>query len=160
MTCKHARRHLARWTPVLCAAVLAACISPGPPGGHLARFSPTDRDPVGFLLLNRDSLALPDSTVQKLVQLNLRLFRRNQPIQNQIDSLMRDVRVSRHTSPGDTSAIPAEVLDQSRPLRMQIRGQTAAAKDTAWAMLTDEQRVRADTLEMKQMMEIERRTRR
>lgn len=149
-----------RAVPILLAATLAACVTTGPPGGRLARFSPTDRDPVGFLLLNRDSLALPDSTVQRLVQLNLRLFRRNQPIQNQIDSIMRDVRPTRRTEPGDSSAIPQEIRDRARPLAAQIRAQTAAAKDTAWALLSEPQRMRADSLEARQMVEIARRTRR
>jgi hypothetical protein len=122
----------------------------------MARFSPTDRDPVGFLLLNRDSLALPDSTVQQLVQLNLRLFRRNQPLQNQIDSMMRDVRFSRRREPGDSSAIPAEIRDAARPLAQQIRTQTAAVKDTAWTLLTATQRERADTLEARQVARMNR----
>ena len=130
--------------------VAAACLPSGPPGGSMARFSPTNRDPVGFLLLNRDSLLLPDSTVQRLVQLNLRLFRRNQPLQNQIDSIMRDVRTSRRTAMTDTSAIPADLREQARPLAEQIRAQTAAVKDTAWAWLTDFERERADSLAARQ----------
>jgi hypothetical protein len=133
-----------------------ACVPSGPPGGRMARFSPTDRDPVGFLLLNRDSLALPDSTVQQLVSLNLRLFRRNQPLQNQIDSMMRDVKFSRRREPGDSSAIPAEVRDAARPVAQQIRAQTAAVKDTAWSWLTPMQKERADTLEARQVARMNR----
>ena len=115
----------------------------------MARFSPTDRDPVGFLLLNRDSLALPDTTVQRLVQLNLRLFRRNQALQNQIDSAMRDVHL-KPAQRGDTTALPPDVRAVVTPLAAQIRAQTSAAKDTAWGWLTPGERVRADSLDARQ----------
>jgi hypothetical protein len=138
------------------AVCVTACVPSGPPGGRMARFSPTDRDPVGFLLLNRDSLALPDSMVQRLVQLNLRLFRRNQPLQNQIDSMMRDVKFSRRREPGDSSAIPADIRDAARPLAMQIRSQTAAVKDTAWSWLSPDQKERADSLEARQIQRMNR----
>jgi hypothetical protein len=135
---------------IVCASTIA-CVPSGPPGGEIARFSPTDRDPVGFLLLNRDSLALPDSTVQRLVQLNLRLFRRNQPLQIQVDSMMRDVRPDRRVTPRDSGSVPSDVLDASRPLREQIRAQNLAVKDTAWTYLTAVQRERADSLEARQL---------
>lgn len=131
------------------ACIVAACLPSGPPGGPMARFSPTDRDPVGFLLLNRDSLALHDSTVQRLVQLNLRLFRRNRPLQNSIDSMMRDVRFNRR-APLDSSRIPEEIRERAQPLSAQIRTQTAAVKDTAWAWLNPVQREKADSLEARQ----------
>ena len=131
---------------------LTACaigVPAGPPGGRAARFSQTDRDPVGFLLLNRDSLGLADSTVQRLVQLNLRLFRRNQPLQNQIDSAMRDVHLNRRER-ADSSAIPSDVRTVITPLAAQIRAQTAAVKDTAWAWLSQDERAKADSLDAKQ----------
>ncbi len=140
--------------PILVLALgLAACAPPvtvGQPGGRTARFSPVDRDPVGFLVLNRDSLGIPDSTVQNLVQLNLRLFRRNQALQNQVDSMLRGVRMDRRTERPDTSAVPQDVREHMSPLLDQIRSQTAAVKDTAWAMLTDEQRTKADSLAARQ----------
>lgn len=138
---------------IVSAAVLSACAPPvtvGQPGGRMSRFSPVDRDPVGFLVLNRDSLGIPDSTVQQLVQLNLRLFRRNQALQNQIDSMTRDVRMDRRTERPDSSAMPQDVRDHVVPLQTQIRDQTAAVKDTAWAMLTDPQREKADSLAARQ----------
>lgn len=131
------------------AAGCAMGMPSGPPGGYAARFSPTDRDPVGFLLLNRDSLALADSVVQRLVQLNLRLFRRNQALQNQIDSAMRDVRVNRR-EPSDSSGIPLPVREFVQPLSAQIRTQTIAVKDTAWSWLDETQKVKADSLDARQ----------
>ncbi len=134
---------------LVAAAACAIGVPAGPPGGSMARFSPTDRDPVGFLLLNRDSIGLADSTVQRLVQLNLRLFRRNQPIQNQIDSAMRDVRLNARNR-GDSTAIPQDVRTAIGPLAAQIRAQTAAVKDTAWSWLDMDQRTKADSLEARQ----------
>ena len=131
------------------AAACAIGVPAGPPGGRAARFSQTDRDPVGFLLLNRDSLALEDSTVQRLIQLNLRLFRRNQALQNQIDSAMRDVHINERQR-GDTNAIPQDVRAVVSPLAAQIRAQTAAVKDTAWSWLTDRERAKADSLDARQ----------
>ncbi len=133
--------------------VLVACaigMPSGQPGGRMARFSPTDRDPVGFLVLNRDSIGLPDSVVQRLVQLNLRLFRRNQALQNQIDSMMRNVHFDARSQRPDSAAIPTEVREAAEPLRALIHTQTAAAKDTAWAWLTDAQRTKADSVEARQ----------
>ncbi|HEY2804909.1 MAG TPA: hypothetical protein VGI92_03535 [Gemmatimonadales bacterium] len=141
------------------ALALAACAPPittGQPGGRLARYSPVDRDPVGFLVLNRDSLGLPDSTVQRLVQLNLRLFRRNQALQNQIDSMMRDVHVTVRNQQTDTSSIPSDVREHIDPLRDQIHAQTSAMKDTAWALLTDPQRNKADSIANRQAAMIRR----
>ena len=135
------------------ALALAACAPPvtvGQPGGRTARFSPVDRDPVGFLVLNHDSIGIPDSTVQSLVQLNLRLFRRNQALQNQVDSMLRGVRMDRRTDRPDSTAIPQDVREHMDPLLNQIHEQTAAVKDTAWAMLTGEQRTRADSLAARQ----------
>ena len=134
---------------VIAAVCAAACVPSGPPGGRLARFSPTDRDPVGFLLINRDSIGLADSTVQRLVQLNLRLFRRNQAIQNEIDSAMRDVRVNPRQR-ADTTRIPAAVREFVAPRAAQIRGQTSAVKDTAWGWLSADERLRADSIEARQ----------
>ena len=134
---------------VIAAICAAACVPSGPPGGRLARFSPTDRDPVGFLLLNRDTIGLADSTVQRLVQLNLRLFRRNQPIQNEIDSAMRDVRLNPRQRV-DSTKIPATIRAFVAPRAAQIREQTAAVKDTAWSWLSADERVRADSIEARQ----------
>lgn len=141
---------------VTVAALCAACFPQGPPGGPMARFSPTDRDPVGFLVLNRDSLGLPDSTVQRLVQLNLRLYRRNQPLQNQIDATLRDVRFNRREPLADSSAIPDSLRERILPLQTQIRTQTAAVKDTAWSWLTEPQKVKADSLDARQLERMRR----
>jgi hypothetical protein len=141
---------------VALAALCAACIPQGPPGGPMARYSPTDRDPVGFLVLNRDSLGLPDSTVQRLVQLNLRLYRRNQPLQNQIDGMLRDVRYNRREPLTDSSAIPDSLRERILPLQTQIRTQTAAVKDTAWSWLTEQQKLKADSLDARQMERMRR----
>lgn len=138
----------------VCAAALAAC-GPAPgvsgggvpptavPGGMLA-----GRDPVGFLLQWRDTIGIPDSTANQLVRLNLRLFRRNREVQMRLDSLMRGVRLpERMVAMGDTSMIPDTVRQRTAPLRALIDSQTAAVKDTAWSMLTEGQRSRADSLE-------------
>lgn len=104
-------------------------------------------DPIGDLLERRDSLELPDSVVQRLVQLNLRLFRRNRAVQMRIDSLMP----RQGGSLGRTAARPSqEVMDRAAPLIAQLRAQTAAARDTALAWLTDEQRAKVADLERRQ----------
>ena len=134
---------------LLLAVACAVGMPSGPPGGRTARFSAIDRDPVGFLLLNRDSLTLPDSVVQRLVQLNLRLFRRNQAIQNQIDSAMRDVRMNPRNR-ADSSGVPSAVREYVQPLAARIRSQTSAVKDTAWTWLTESQQMKADSIAARQ----------
>jgi len=138
---------------VLILVLAAACgPAPGPSGGGVPRgatpaFMLSDRDPVGFLLQFRDSLGLSDSLTFQLSQLKLRLFRRNQEVQLSMDSLMRGVRIDPRDARRDSTAVPDSVRVRIAPLRQRIRLQTAAAKDTAWAMLTELQRSRADSLQ-------------
>ncbi len=93
-------------------------------------------DPIGTLLENRDSLHLTPELRQRLVQLNLRLFRRNRAVQLRIDSLLPPPP----EPPGRAERPSPAVQDQLAPLYAQLRAQIAAARDTALEMLTPEQR--------------------
>jgi len=131
------------------AFVLAACGgAPNPPPGAGAegplRIGGPPGDPIGFLLESRDSLHLPDSTVQQLVRLNLRLYSRNAAVQMSVDTIMRDA----HFDPTqrDTSRMAPELRARLDPLIAQRRTQTAAARDTAYALLTPAQRDSATAL--------------
>ncbi|MFI5280538.1 MAG: hypothetical protein ACHQU1_08590 [Gemmatimonadales bacterium] len=101
-------------------------------------------DPIGFLLESRDSLRLADSTVQQLVRLNLRLYSRNAEVQMGIDTIMR----AEHFDPTqrDTTRMSPELRARLDPLVTLKREQTAAARDTAYALLTPMQRDSASAL--------------
>ncbi|MFI5207514.1 MAG: hypothetical protein ACHQU8_02670 [Gemmatimonadales bacterium] len=101
-------------------------------------------DPIGFLLESRDSLHLADSTVQHLVRLNLRLYGRNAAVQMNIDTIMRDARFD--PTQRDTTRMSPELRARLDPLIALRREQTAAARDTAYALLTPEQRDSASAL--------------
>lgn len=126
-------------TALALALVLAGCGGPPqpPPGAGAMgplRMGGAPGDPIGFLLEMRDSLHLPDSTVQRLVRLNLRLYQRNATIQMSLDTLMRDANFD--PTKRDSSAMPAELRARVEPLIAQRRDQTAAARDSAYALLT------------------------
>jgi hypothetical protein len=109
------------------------------------------RDPVGFLLQFRDSLHISDSVALELVRLNLRLFRRNREAQMAMDSALRGVHPdTRAAQRGDSNGtMPAEVRERVDPLQARMRDQTAAVRDTAWSMLTPDQRNIATALELR-----------
>ena len=122
--------------------VLAACASaPNPPPGTGAegdlRLGGAPADPIGFLLESRDSLHLPDSTVQQLVRLNLRLYQRNAVLQMSIDTIMRDADFD--PTRRDTTAMAPALKAKLEPLITRRREQTAAARDSAYALLTPAQ---------------------
>ena len=131
------------------AFVLAACGgAPNPPPGAgavgpLAMGGPPG-DPIGFLLESRDSLYLADSTVQQLVRLNLRLYSRNAVVQMAIDTIMRDARFD--PTQRDSTRMAPELRARLEPLITLRRDQTAAARDTAYALLTPAQRDSASAL--------------
>jgi hypothetical protein len=101
-------------------------------------------DPIGAILEVSDSLHLADSVKQRLVQLNLRLFRRNRQVQMRLDSMMPRQSAAPGRSP---QRPPPEVMERAAPLIAQLREQSAAARDTALAMLSEQQRARLDTLQ-------------
>jgi hypothetical protein len=127
----------------LAVLALAACVVPapapsGPPPGMLA-----EQEPVSFLLERAQRLGLPDSVTTQLARLNLRLFGRNRPLQVQIDTLLaRPGERARADTLRMTPAVRARV----DTLMALIRQNNVAAKDTAWAMLTEAQRARADSM--------------
>jgi len=128
----------------IAAALAAACYVPapaphGPPPAIMA-----EQDPVGFLLERADSLLLPDSTRQQMALLNLRLFSRNRPLQTTIDTLV--TRPGERASPDAELRMAPETRVLVDSLTAQIRVNNAAARDTAWAMLSDRQRQRADSM--------------
>ena len=138
-----------RITGTALALVLAACGgAPNPPPGAGAQgplaMGGAPGDPIGFLLESRDSLHLPDSTVQQLVRLNLRLYSRNAVVQMGIDTLMRDARFD--PTQRDSTRMSPELRARLDPLVTRKREQTAAARDTAYALLTPAQRDSASTL--------------
>jgi len=146
-----------RTTLILLAAALAGCATQRPnadvppggmggPGETAMMMAGRGMDPIGELLEERDSLQLPDSVVQRLVQLNLRLFGRNAPLRIQLDSVFADVRVDSRAERGDTSAISPELRQRIAPILAQLREQTDAARDTAMAMLTPGQQEHARAL--------------
>ncbi len=131
------------------ALMLAACGgAPNPPPGAGAqgplRLGGPPGDPIGFLLESRDSLHLPDSTVQQLVRLNLRLYSRNAALQMSIDTIMRAERFD--PTQRDTSRMSPALRARVDPLITQRRDHTAAARDTAYALLTPVQRDSASAL--------------
>jgi hypothetical protein len=133
-------------------ALLVACgggPAPPPPGAAapaLPGLGGMPGDPIGFLLETRDSLHLPDSTVQALVRLNLRLFNRNATVQMSVDTMLRGARFDPTRAMRDSTAMPADLRERLRPLFALRREQTAAARDTAYAMLTPAQQDSARTL--------------
>ena len=120
---------------------LSACSAPNTPPGAAApealRMGGPLADPIGFLLESRDSLHLSDSTVQQLVRLNLRLYQRNARVQMSIDTIMRDASFDPTRS--DTSRMSPDLRSRIEPLITQRRDQTAAARDTAYTLLTPAQ---------------------
>lgn len=142
-----------RLVPAACLLALIACGPPpgssggGLPPGASPMGAPASRDPVGFLLQYRDSLGINDAVTQQLVQLNLRLFRRNREAQLHLDTILRAIPIEqRARMRADTTQIPAEVRERAAPWRDLITTQTAAVRDTAWAMLTEDQQARATAL--------------
>jgi ribosomal protein L17 len=134
---------------VALAAALGACGgAPNPPPGAGAMgpsaMGGAPGDPIGFLLESHDSLHLADSVVQQLVRLNLRLYQRNAALQMSVDTIMRNARFD--PTQRDTTRMSPELRALIQPLITQRRDQTAAARDTAYAMLTPVQRDSARTL--------------
>lgn len=130
-----------------------ACFGPAPgvsgggvpPGATPVGLLP-DRDPIGFLLQWRDTIGIADSTALQLSRLNLRLFRKNNEVMLRVDTLLRSVGIDRRGS-RDPMPVPDSVQQRLAPLREQFLSQIAAYRDTARALLTDQQRQRADALE-------------
>jgi hypothetical protein len=155
---------LRRLLPAACFLTLIGCGPPpgssggGLPPGASPMGMPASRDPVGFLLQNRDSIGINDVVTQQLVQLNLRLFRRNREAQLHLDSILHNVRIDQRAAlRGDTTRqMPDSLRERAAPWQAQIETQTAAVRDTAWAMLTDDQKSKATAIESR-MIEMMRR---
>ena len=134
-------------TAAAASLLLAACAvpAPGPRGPNPAVIA--DEEPVSFLLERADSLQLPDTTRLALARLNLRLFQRNQPLRFALDTLLeKSAYRPRPGRPPEEQEMPAELRERVDPLVAQIRAHNAAARDTAWAMLTTAQREKAEQL--------------
>ena len=145
-------------TPGVCVLLfaLAGCFGPAPgvsgggvPPGATPVAMLADRDPIGFLLQWRDTIGIDEGTALQLSRLNIRLFRRNTEVRLRMDSLLRDAGIDRRNAAVNPNIVPDSVRALLLPLRDQIVTQTGAARDTARAMLTEFQRARADTLEMR-----------
>ncbi len=140
-----------RHRPVaLALVVLVACAPAGGPPGGLAPGGPgalVARDPIGFLLENRDSLRITDGVRDSLVRLNLRLYVRLRPIDAALDTLLFDGRDPLGGSrAGSQPSVPAAQRPLVDSLRARRAVLVAAARDTAWALLTPVQRATADSL--------------
>ena len=134
---------------VALATTLGACGgAPNPPPGAGAMgpsaMGGAPGDPIGFLLESRDSLHLADSVVQQLVRLNLRLYQRNAAVQMSLDTIMRNANFD--PTQRDTTRMPADLKVRVQPLITLRQDQTAAARDTAYALLTTPQREAARAL--------------
>lgn len=142
--------------PLLVATAIAAT-----PGGAAAQqrrdgpmppapSAPLD-DPIGLLLEHRTDIQLADSQVTALVRLNLRLFRRNQQLRLRLDSILPPDREPETEFGRGMPARSADTLDpvvqRARPLIEQIRENSRAARDSAFALLTPDQQDRARRLE-------------
>lgn len=120
--------------------VVVACYAApqSPPPAVIA-----EEDPVAFILVRRDSLGLTDDVANQLVRLNTRLFRRNQPLRFTIDTLLE--RAGRRDASGRTRRpLPPDLQERVEPLLSQIRANAEAMRDTAYALLTEDQRARAE----------------
>ncbi len=128
---------------IAAAALAAACYVPAPGPSGPAPGVLAEREPVSFLLERAQRLQLADSVTQQLARLNLRLYSRNRPLQVAIDTLV--ARPGERARP-DTTRMTPEVRATVDSLMGLIRANSAAARDTAWSLLTDAQRVRADSM--------------
>lgn len=157
----------ARMRSVLCAFATVLAAQAGPPA-VTAQGPPTGRgsqrpdsaagpmfanpDPIGFLLERRDSLRLADSVVTQLVRINLRLFRQNAPLRMRLDSLMPDVDGGYASSMRDASPEErARLRERIGPIAAQMRENARVAKEAAYALLTEQQRAKADSMEQREM---------
>lgn len=127
----------------LAAIIAAACYVPAPAPRGPAPGMLAEEAPVSFLLERAQRLQLPDSVTQQLARLNLRLYGRNRPLQIAMDTLV--ARPGERARP-DPERLTPEIRARVDSLMGLIRANNAAARDTAWAMLTDAQRVRADSM--------------
>ena len=129
------------------AFALAACAYPAPTphGPNPAMIA--NEEPVGFLLERADSLHLPDSTRLALSRLNVRLFGRNVSLRFALDTMLEHSHFRPQPGrPPEEQEMPPELRSRVNPIVAQIRTNTEAARDTAWAMLTDAQRAKAEEM--------------
>jgi len=129
------------------ALIVGACAVPAPAPHGPNPSVIANEEPVGFLLERADSLHLPDSTRLALSRLNTRLFGRNVPLRFALDTMLEHSHF--RPQPGRPPAeqeMPAELRARVEPIEAQIRANTEAARDTAWAMLTDTQRAKAEEM--------------
>lgn len=132
-----------RQLTVIAALAGAACVPSGPPPGPPPNFMAED-EPVSFLLERRDSLRLSEDVANQLVRLNARLFRRNQPLRFAVDTMLENAGRNRLDPRREPQALPPELQERIEPLMQQIRAHAEAMRDTAYALLTEEQRARAE----------------
>jgi hypothetical protein len=128
-------------------AIVAACYVPAPASHGPNPTMVSNEEPVGYLLERADSLHLPDSTRLALSRLNVRLFGRNQPLRFALDTMLEHSHF--RPQPGRPPAeqeMPPELRERIEPVAAQIRANNEAARDTAWAMLTDAQRTKAEEM--------------
>lgn len=143
-----ARRFASPLCFVVAFSALYACAVPTPASRGPSPSTLAEEEPVAFLLERSSALRLDDSVRVELVRLNLRLFERNQPLRFAADTLLERAHVRRPTgrlSP-EPETYPESVREAIAPILERLRANNEAARDTAWAMLTSEQRERAEHL--------------
>lgn len=123
--------------------LLLGCVPSGPPPGPPPNFMAED-EPVSFLLERRDSLSLTEDVANQLVRLNARLFRRNQPLRFAVDTMLENAGRNRLDPRREPQTLPPELQERIEPIMQQIRANAEAMRDTAYALLTEEQRARAE----------------
>jgi hypothetical protein len=129
-------------------AALSACAVPTPGPRGPAPSTLAEEEPVAFLLERAAALRLTDTVRLELVRLNLRLFERNQPLRFALDTLLERAHVrqsAEHITP-NADSYPESVRQDVAPILTRLRANNEAARDTAWALLTPEQRERAERL--------------
>lgn len=128
----------------LLAAPANSLVAQGPQGA--GRGGPGG--PVAALLENRAELGLSAEQVTRLEAIRAELDRKNQPVQEQLRQLRGDLpreRPSAAPTPEQRESFRAQ-REQARPLMEQMRANAREAAEQARAVLTDQQRGRAESL--------------
>jgi len=105
-----------------------------------------DAGPVAMMLRRADALGLTADQVERIEAIGARLAAQNDPLQQQIRSIMGEMRPGGRDRSAPPSAAEREAMrtrmEQARPLMEQVRTNAAAAREEALAVLSEEQRAR------------------
>ncbi len=107
--------------------------------------APTPAPAPAFTEL-RELLNLTDAQLNRLRQIQTQLAQNNRPITERIATRQQDLRTALDAGTTDAIAIGQQVLDIEKD-RNELAEATRAARETAVAVLNDEQRAKLKTLE-------------